>query len=357
MTSPNCQSSRLPRASVSSRSPTPTSSSSPHRLYSSPHRGSKTHLPQPKVLPFPDLPVRPTLSRDSSSNRLVSTLSTTSNTSANGSPSHGNESFTSSSPTSSSPSNQMMARTSSDGVGERERYFHVDSSPSIPSPLGLSAGTSAGMGVSSRNVTSHITQPSVSPTSVQAGPSSSSPTNIRTSSTISVSGIPTPARLQQGFQPQSIQTPTRAIIPPTATLPQPLPPNINDNNNNLVPLISLSTDRSSASSSAIHSTQVNLPSSSTATRERETKPLRPSTPVKKISLPPLSINDTMRSMTIVPPTSGQPLLDHLYQCFLKGVRADVRLWVRKWGIGWLVHSSVLIQTGESTFLSNSFRVQ
>jgi hypothetical protein len=39
--------------------------------------------------------------------------------------------------------------------------------------------------------------------------------------------------------------------------------------------------------------------------------------------------------------------DHLYRSFLTGSCADVRIWVRKWGVGWAVHRMVLVQASES----------
>jgi hypothetical protein len=50
-------------------------------------------------------------------------------------------------------------------------------------------------------------------------------------------------------------------------------------------------------------------------------------------------------VAIAPAPATQPLADHLYTSFLKGQCADVRLWVRKWGVAWKVHKIVLIQAG------------
>lgn len=38
--------------------------------------------------------------------------------------------------------------------------------------------------------------------------------------------------------------------------------------------------------------------------------------------------------------------DHLYRSFLTGSCADVRIWVRKWGVGWAVHRMVLVQASK-----------
>ena len=45
------------------------------------------------------------------------------------------------------------------------------------------------------------------------------------------------------------------------------------------------------------------------------------------------------------PPAANILGDHLYQSFLTGKCADVRLVVRKWGVGYLAHRMVLVQTG------------
>jgi hypothetical protein len=49
-------------------------------------------------------------------------------------------------------------------------------------------------------------------------------------------------------------------------------------------------------------------------------------------------------MTPAPPASA--LGDHLYRSLRTGACADVRIWVRQWGVAWHVHKMVLIQAGE-----------
>lgn len=51
------------------------------------------------------------------------------------------------------------------------------------------------------------------------------------------------------------------------------------------------------------------------------------------------------SVVITPTPATQPLADHLYNSFLRGECADVRLYVRKWGVAWKVHKMVLVQAG------------
>lgn len=51
------------------------------------------------------------------------------------------------------------------------------------------------------------------------------------------------------------------------------------------------------------------------------------------------------SVAITPAPATQPLADHLYVSFLQGECADVRLWVRRWGVAWKVHKIVLVQAG------------
>ncbi|BEI83846.1 hypothetical protein CcaverHIS002_0404500 [Cutaneotrichosporon cavernicola] len=70
--------------------------------------------------------------------------------------------------------------------------------------------------------------------------------------------------------------------------------------------------------------------------------LRP-LPVKKASLPPP--NPLPSSLPVSPSPPQQALSDHLYRALKTGVCADVRIWVRRWNVGWLVHKMVLVQAG------------
>jgi hypothetical protein len=75
--------------------------------------------------------------------------------------------------------------------------------------------------------------------------------------------------------------------------------------------------------------------------------LRP-TPVKKASLPPP--HPLPSSLPVSPPPPQTALSDHLFRSLKTGACADVRIWVRRWNVGWLVHKMVLVQAGESPLL-------
>lgn len=66
-------------------------------------------------------------------------------------------------------------------------------------------------------------------------------------------------------------------------------------------------------------------------------------PTKKASLPP---DPLPASIPVTPPAPSGALIDHLYRSLKTGACADVRLWVKKWGVGWLVHKMVLVQAGK-----------
>lgn len=78
------------------------------------------------------------------------------------------------------------------------------------------------------------------------------------------------------------------------------------------------------------------------------RPVPPVKPQKKLSVNSIAtITHSSGAVPITPAPPAQPLQDHLYRAFITGECADVRLWVRKWGIAWHVHKMVLVQAGES----------
>lgn len=102
-------------------------------------------------------------------------------------------------------------------------------------------------------------------------------------------------------------------------------------------LISSSPERSAAPNSA----PPRDPSPPRAT-PRETPRPTPPMPTKKQSNPP---NPLPASIAVTPPPPPGTLVEHLHRSFKSGACADVRLWVRKWGVGWHVHKMVLVQAG------------
>lgn len=278
-------------------------------LYSPHHSRSKSSLPHPKVLPFPDIPVRPISHESSRAGSPLPSPALTRRSSSQDANRLIRESQHSSSPTS-TPFAVGMVITASSDSGEhrdaRSHHPHVASSsslnptsPTASSPLSTST-------------------PSYSSTVVEAGPS-----RLRSQTTPSSSAtrpIPVPPVLDlnhpnrsQGFEQVIVSPPNNMSSPSPVTSPMAIP---------------------RASSLPTNTPTTGLP--------RETA--RPPHPVKKLSNPPPS---PPAATQIAPIPSHKVLSDHMYQSFLKGTCADVRLYVRKWGVGWHVHKMVLVQAGKS----------
>ncbi|GMK58666.1 hypothetical protein CspeluHIS016_0601080 [Cutaneotrichosporon spelunceum] len=73
------------------------------------------------------------------------------------------------------------------------------------------------------------------------------------------------------------------------------------------------------------------------------KPILRPPPVKRASLPPP--HPLPSSIPVSPSPPQQALSDHLYRALKTGACADVRIWVRRWNVGWHVHKMVLVQAG------------
>jgi len=245
-------------------------------LYSSNHSRSKSHLPHPRLLPFPDFPIK---SRP---------------TSPAGSPGpSGYRDLGIDAGRLGVERSVMVASGSSDG----ERGFGSSTSPPLHSPLALGTGSGSGS-------TPHFILSPASRTRSQTSPAVVSRTSSRVASPLPGPAVTPALARTEGFQP----TPLSPPIPNQSPNP-----------------------RASAIPLAV----------TTSTSTTAKSPAR-SPPVKKRSDPPATPPITI---AITPVSSAEPLNDHLYQSFLKGSCADVRLWVRKWGIAWHVHRVVLVQTG------------
>lgn len=264
----------------------------------SPHFSrSRSSLPQPKVLPFPDLPVRP-ISHESS--RVSSPFPSPAPTRRSSSQDVNGGIHRVIASTSST---SMLITGSSDSNDPSSSATHLISpiSPHTSSPL---SGTSTPI------------QPILEGVQVSK--------RMRSQTTPSSSGRPipvppilnlnnTPSRTQHGFIPVPVTPPSGPSSAPEASTAQPQAP------------------RSSS-----------LPTSTPAIPPILRDPPRPTAPVKKMSNPPIP---PPQAMQIAPVLSHQVLSDHMYQSFLKGTCADIRLYVRKWGVGWLVHKVILVQAG------------
>ncbi|KAK4683696.1 hypothetical protein P7C73_g6536, partial [Tremellales sp. Uapishka_1] len=264
MSSSSAPTSRLPKP-TSSRSSTPTNS---QRLYSSPRlSSSRSQLPQPKVLPFPDLPVRP---QSQSNSRATSPTSRPSRY-----------------PISRESSSLTIDRIVSDG--EARPFTSSSISPPVSSPLMASASSSR---YAQLALASSSRSPSMNP-----------PMPITISAASSSVQLTVASPLQSPISPPISSTSPSAVIGPvTSFQPRPQPP-------------------------------------STPPPPK----LIPPTPVKKLSTS--SAIHLPASQRITPISDTEPLSSHLYQSFLKSTCADVRLYVKTWGVSWKLHRMVLSQAG------------
>ncbi|WVQ85682.1 hypothetical protein IAT38_007848 [Cryptococcus sp. DSM 104549] len=305
-------SSRLPRPSAQ-RSSTPTGSSkygSAHK-----HARSKSSVPHPKVLPFPDITL-PLRSRDSS--RAASPLLT--------------------------PGDRLevtfdqmvMMRTSSSDGGGHGGGRRSSGGSGTTTPVSASGPAFSGPGSTSPPVSSPLAIAAVSraraltaPTSAVGSPSggrsapSPSPTPRRDTFQSS-----TPVRASTSV-PTGSATSAPAVSAPTVAIAPPLPPIY------LAPSAPIAANGASpAPPRSATPTQPRTPHSHSHAHghthsHNHTHTTTPHTPPS--------------TTAVIPTSSLQPLSDHLYHSFLHGVCADVRLVIRKWGVCYHVHRMILSQ--------------
>ena len=255
-------SSKLPLSPIC-RTSTPTPKP-PRPFHSSSYSRSRTHLPHPKVLPFPDIPVR-AASREVSP---VPTRQDPQRSSADGS--------------------TMYTGGSSDGVSSsgEGRGFGSSSSPLIHSPLARAS----------------------TPQMPLRGSSRSSGVEIGMIARTSTTPLLAPARTE-GFHSTPASPSCYAILLPPANAAGP--------------------SRSPAP----------LPTPAPSISE--------GTPGLTIKRDPALEATPSLSAAITSPSPPNLVVDHIHLSFLKGTCADVRLWVRKWGVAWHVHRMILVQAGRS----------
>ncbi|RXK42475.1 hypothetical protein M231_00029 [Tremella mesenterica] len=261
------------------------------------HKASKSK-PHPKVLPFPDLPVRAARSVTRPGTPL--TLSE----SPNGQ--HRRIQFDSA----------FLDRTGS-GSGAGRLRSHGSPDPGQSSSHATSPGGSL-------SPPSGIMSGPTTPISLGTG-SSSSPflaipptyrSRSQTSPDVTRPRLPATTRVE-GFQP------------PTPIASAPLPP------------------QGPSHPSPSPTRPASLPDQTPTVDASRPKPSEPKDHTDSSTTPVAS------SVPLSSPPVSHPLAEHLYQSFLRGQCADVRLIVRKWGAGWLVHRMILVQAGffHSMFLS------
>jgi hypothetical protein len=320
MPSTSSNSSFSKRARSYSRPQTPTSIHA--RYASSPARSSK-----PKVLPFPDLPIRGA-SRDAS--RTTSPAQTPShlsprgsqNSSAIGLSSIALEASGSGSGSGYFGSSEEVGSATASGQTSASGTGHnTPSGATTPrSPLGRPLVSVSRPSITGASITNRLrsqTTPDImhqsrpdhrdpSPSISRLPPPLGSPPSILLNPIISSAN---PTTRIQGFHPVPVS--------PTATIrASSVPTNIN--------FSAASTSSSFATPSA--SAQEN-----TSTNTKEFDPKATSAALAA-ALSPIAMPDVLG--------------DHLYRSFLSGSCADVRIWVRKWGVGWAVHRMVLVQSSK-----------
>ncbi|WWD17908.1 hypothetical protein CI109_102353 [Kwoniella shandongensis] len=321
-------SSRLPRPSPTptvSRSSTPVSSAkhATGSSSSSKRSRSKSNLPPPRILPFPDISTIRSARGSRDSSRAGSPLNT---------PGFDRLEVT---------FDQMVmirggssdggaAASGSNGHGHGHGHGHVSSGSGTSTPIsgGLQGGMSSMLNVSSPLVSRAraSTAPSGTPSPAAAGTSSSgrsvpTPSPMRTTTIIPRSESPVPSAVLSTSAPSVAIAPTPlapsipAVLTTTTDTRPPITPVRNPHSHSM-----------HAHSSHSH------PHTHSHTHVAATHTPPPTT-------------------AIIPPASAQPLADHLYQAFLKGICPDVRLVIRKWGVCYHVHRMVLLQASffESLF--------
>nr|XP_019049196.1 hypothetical protein I302_02977 [Kwoniella bestiolae CBS 10118]OCF28126.1 hypothetical protein I302_02977 [Kwoniella bestiolae CBS 10118] len=334
MTTPS-STSRLPRPSLARASP---SSSSSFR-YVSPSTSTSTSKPKiktkarsgshPKILPFPELSLRAQEAQRTSreGSRAASPMS---------SPPIDRlevtfDQMVSMSRGGSSEGNGTERRTSGGGTGNTSAGSGLagSTSPPVPSPLAVSAArlsrararTAPSRARGSGEGTDTTSRESPSVTVGRSGARLNMPSPTPTS---------TPSRRTEGFRPAS-----PALSRVTT--------NVHTTSNN-----SLLTTNTSTSSSNPRPVPTLLapptPVTPVTPAKHHTHPHTSHTTRTQSPQPPSSTSTSTSTVAIAPIPSSSHIKDHLYQSFLTGVCADVRLVVKKWGVCYHVHRMVLVQT-------------
>ena len=395
MPSPSGTSSFSKRARSYSRPQTPTQRSASSLYNPSPSRG------KPKVLPFPDLSVR-AVSRDASqttspidtppltisprgsqSGSTIGLASLRMEVTASGSGYFGSRTDLVSPPIETITSGSEEDRRESLNVTSTSS----SSTPAINSASATGPNTPSGSGTTTPR--SPLGRPSFSianlpipthpdhmrsfatPDDMQRQPraSSSAASPARTSTSTSARSTsrnpadPTPT------PPSILLNPITTAAVPTNRIegfnPVPLSPTttIRPRPSSSVPtnIHVASSSRPPAPSQASTSTRLSASANVTATAAATTLP---STPLPQDSPSPLPLSPSQpvpvnRSYTSITPTRrmDDALSEHLYKSFTEGICADVRVWVRKWGVGWPLHKMVLVQTGTSRSSALTVKLQ
>lgn len=358
------------RARSYSRPQTPTSSI--HSRYgSSPARSSR-----PKVLPFPDLPIRTGgVSRDAS--RTTSPTRTPAQSpplhlSPRGSQSHSGIGI-SSLGLEANPSG-YFGSSEEVGVGPGQA-FASGSGSGFTSPSGTGYNTPSGATtprspLGRQSISVSVSQLHHSFLAIPSEGTASSTTRSRSQTTPDIMHHPSPSpRLNQSSSPPSIPAnssvspSTPALAASTSPNPQsilrnPILPSTNSTTRiqgfHPVPVSPTATIRpASVPTNAGPSTIPSVPTGGLAPPvSTAPKSAPPALTNKKLPADP---STSVQSAALTPSAMPDAFGGHLYSSFLNGTCADVRIYVRKWGVGWAVHRMVLVQASTS-FLSSPWLV-
>lgn len=361
------------RARSYSRPQTPTSSTIHSRYGSSPARSSK-----PKVLPFPDLPLRGSgsgVSRDAS--RATSPAPTPPLLSPRGS-----QSFNVSPGASGSAIGlSSLGLEASGSGGGGSGYFGSSEEVGVAPNSGYTSASGTGHNTPSGATTPRsplgrpsLRQPAAHPpssfTAYIAGDTSSATSTGSRSRSQTTANIMQQPRTNHSVSPPSI--PANSFPPATSASPSPrsilLNPLVSSANPTTriegfhpIPVSPTATIRpASVPTSATTSAAINTPLPAASSSSTLANPL-PSLPNTKDAssssskkIPPNQVTTPVsaQAAALTPAMMPDAFEDHLYSSFLKGTCADVRIYVRKWGVGWAVHRMVLVQASSFCSLSH-----
>ncbi|WVF70896.1 hypothetical protein IAT40_005691 [Kwoniella sp. CBS 6097] len=342
-------SSKYVTPSTSTRPSSSTSSLSNSKGEKKSRSRSKSTIAQPKILPFPDLSYRAQVAAQASreSSRATSPMSTPPIerlgvtfdqmvSMSRGGSSEG-PSYTHST-TSSGLGHAASASASASGSSRRRSSGSAtaagSTSPPVSSPLAIAVAQNRSRAFTAPSSASPATTPiderhgTPTPTPAPA-PASSSSTGIAT-------GAATPttsATATSAARSIPVPTPTRStgFSPSSPALPRPGTSLLN-------PPITTSTTSSTVTTPTPQ--QASIPTISapvTTTSARQSRPLGPAVQAQAQA-------QSRPTTAITPIPSTQALGSHLYQAFLKGICADIRLVVVKWGVCYHAHRMILAQT-------------
>jgi len=320
------------RARSYSRPQTPTSVYS--RYASSPARNSK-----PKLLPFPDLPVRG-VSRDAS--RTTSPSETPLHLSPRGS-------------TNSSAIGLSSFALEASGSGSGSGYF--GSSEEVGSATDTASGQTSASGTGNNTPSGATTprsplgRPAISVSHQHVSITASSVSNrMRSQTTSGAMPHSRPDRAETSASSSTSTSQRPRLASPPSILLNPIISSANPTTRiegfHPVPVSPTATIRASSVPTNINSS---APTTSTSTTTSSSfvvppTPIPKDSPVLRKKAAPTTAGAL--SAALSPTAMPDALGDHLYRSFLTGSCADVRIWVKKWGVGWAVHRMVLVQASK-----------